>query len=78
VYDSVPGFPEAIDRLVFTLDAPVTLQPGVYWFSHDASILPVATSAAGCKNSGWQSLRRADFTVFKNQGDCIQYVNTGK
>jgi hypothetical protein len=42
-----------------------------------------ATSAAGgpttkeqCKNGGW-----ATFTVprrFKNQGDCIKYVNTGK
>jgi hypothetical protein len=29
-----------------------------------------------CKNNGWQ---RFNFPrVFKNQGDCIQYVNTGK
>jgi hypothetical protein len=31
-----------------------------------------------CKKGGWQSLSRADGTFFKNQGDCIQYVNTGK
>jgi len=31
-----------------------------------------------CKKGGWQNLQRADGTRFKNQGDCIQYVNTGK
>lgn len=31
-----------------------------------------------CKNDGWMSLRRADGSTFKNQGDCIQYFNTGK
>lgn len=31
-----------------------------------------------CKNGGWKLLFRADGTAFKNQGDCIQYVNTGK
>jgi hypothetical protein len=31
-----------------------------------------------CKNGGWMDLTRADGTTFKNQGDCIQYVNTGK
>jgi hypothetical protein len=31
-----------------------------------------------CKNGGWQTLTREDGTKFKNQGDCIQYVNTGK
>lgn len=32
----------------------------------------------GCKQGGWQSLTRTDGSTFKNQGDCIQYVNTGK
>jgi hypothetical protein len=36
------------------------------------------TTAASCKNGAWQNLVRSDFTSFKNQGDCIQYVNTGK
>lgn len=31
-----------------------------------------------CKNGGWQGLSRADGSGFKNQGDCIQYANTGK
>jgi hypothetical protein len=31
-----------------------------------------------CKNGGWKEMTRADDSSFKNQGDCIQYVNTGK
>ncbi len=31
-----------------------------------------------CKNSTWQNYTRGDGSAFKNQGDCIQYVNTGK
>lgn len=38
----------------------------------------VATNKDGCKDGGWQSLSRADGSSFKNQGDCIQYANTGK
>jgi hypothetical protein len=36
------------------------------------------TTAAQCKNGGWQTRLRPNGTPFKNQGDCIQYVNTGK
>jgi hypothetical protein len=36
-------------------------------------------SAAQCKNGGWQSFNPdRPSGPFKNQGDCIQYVNTGK
>lgn len=35
-------------------------------------------SANDCKKGGWQFLTRADGSPFKNQGDCIQYFNTGK
>jgi hypothetical protein len=38
----------------------------------------IVTSKNQCKNGGWQTVFRADGTSFKNQGDCIQYVNTGK
>ena len=38
----------------------------------------VATDKDACKNGGWQQLRRADGSAFKNQSDCVQYVNTGK
>ena len=31
-----------------------------------------------CKDNGWQDLTREDGSGFKNQGDCIQYANTGK
>jgi hypothetical protein len=40
--------------------------------------LPLAEDKNRCKASGWKGLFRADGTTFKNQGDCIQYVNTGK
>ncbi len=39
---------------------------------------PKAVNANQCKNGGWQTLQRQNGTTFKNQGDCIQYVNTGK
>jgi hypothetical protein len=29
---------DPIYRLTYTLDTPVTLQPGIYWFSHDAAV----------------------------------------
>ena len=35
-------------------------------------------NADQCKNGGWQILVRADLTPFKNQGDCVSYVKTGK
>lgn len=38
----------------------------------------VATQSDACKKGGWMSLFRANGTSFMNQGDCIQYVNTGK
>lgn len=31
-----------------------------------------------CKKGGWQTMSRADGSPFKNQGDCVSYVNTGK
>jgi hypothetical protein len=43
------------------------------------ALLPdVPTSKDQCKANGWQSLFRPDGAAFRNQGDCIQYVNTGK
>jgi hypothetical protein len=38
----------------------------------------VPANADACKQGGWMTRYRADFSTFKNQGDCIQYVNTGK
>lgn len=41
---------------------------------------PIVTppSKDACKEGGWQNFQRADGSTFKNQGDCIEYVNTGK
>jgi hypothetical protein len=36
------------------------------------------TNKDQCKNNGWKFWTRADGSRFKNQGDCIQYVNTGR
>jgi hypothetical protein len=42
----------------------------------DLAFTPLPTSKADCKNGAWQ---RFSFPFsFKNQGDCIQFVNTGK
>jgi len=39
---------------------------------------PVVTEKDQCKSTGWSSVFRSNGGTFKNQGDCIQYVNTGK
>jgi hypothetical protein len=31
-----------------------------------------------CKDGGWKNFFRPDGSAFKNQGDCVQYVNTVK
>jgi hypothetical protein len=36
------------------------------------------TTADQCKNGGWMTKTRGDASTFKNQGDCMQYVNTGR
>ena len=46
--------------------------------TYDFEPFAVASDRDACKNGGWQTLTRADGSSFKNQGDCIQYVNTGK
>jgi hypothetical protein len=45
---------------------------------HLGPAVPVSTKKDECKKGGWEDMTRADGTTFKNQGDCIQYVNTGK
>lgn len=31
-----------------------------------------------CKAVGWTNFTRANGSAFRNQGECIQYVNTGR
>lgn len=38
----------------------------------------VPTDKEQCKDGGWRTLRRADGTTFKNQGQCIRYVKSGE
>ena len=38
----------------------------------------VPTNKDQCKDGGWMTQVRPDGSTFKNQGDCIQFVNTGK
>lgn len=44
------------------------------WF-REGILVSIATTREDCKNGGWQQLTRADGTMFKNQGDCIKFVN---
>jgi hypothetical protein len=37
----------------------------------------VAQSKDDCKDGGWANVRRADGSTFKNQGQCVSYVNGG-
>ena len=46
--------------------------------TYDFEPFRVATSKDDCKDGGWQRVKTAGGASFKNQGQCIQYVNTGK
>jgi len=46
--------------------------------AYDFEPYAVASDKGQCKDGGWANVKRADGSGFKNQGDCIQYVNTGK
>ena len=39
--------------------------------------ISVPTDRGECKNNGWMTLSQPDGSPFKNEGDCIQFVNTG-
>jgi hypothetical protein len=50
---------DAIWRLTYKLDAPITLKAGEYWFSHDATVVPEPfTVALGCAALGLAVARR--------------------
>ncbi|SDX23587.1 hypothetical protein [Nitrosomonas oligotropha] len=44
----------------------------------DLVVQDIGKSFDVCQNGGWRALTRTDSSPFKNQGDCIQYYNTGK
>jgi hypothetical protein len=77
-------FGYAIHRIGLRLDA-VSLtsppgNPGETDWELSATLIFQGTiaGAVACKDGGWQSLHGVDYRPFKNQGDCMQFVNTGK
>jgi len=65
-------------------DVPFVIvdQPGLWTVTNvelgQGEAAGVVTKKDECKKGGWADLTRANGSSFKNQGDCIQYVNTGK
>ena len=47
------------------------------WFKEGLQNSSPLTEAY-CQHNLWQHVKRADGSGFKNEGDCIQYVNTGR
>ena len=46
--------------------------------TYDFEPFRVATSKQACKDDGWRTLKRADGSGFKNQGDCVSYTENGR
>lgn len=65
-----PALVSAVDALKLGYDGESV--------TYDFEPFRVATTKDACKNGGWKMLRRADGSAFKNQGDCVSFVNTGK
>jgi hypothetical protein len=64
------GYTENLDAFKFGTAANTTI------FNFDP--YAVASTMDDCKNGGWQNVKRADGSTFKNQGDCVSYTNTGR
>jgi hypothetical protein len=62
----------------FRLDSPTVACWAGYIPAARFTAASVPANKEQCKNGGWQTLTRANGSSFNNQGDCIQYVNTGK
>ena len=68
-----------VNRVLFrTAGTPALATAGKGFLIDNLSLATYATpptSAEQCKNDGWRSYNNP---AFKNQGDCVQSVNTGK
>lgn len=49
---------------------------GTLYNFQTSSAKPVATSAQQCKSGGWKNVTREDGSTFKNQGQCVAYVQS--
>jgi hypothetical protein len=65
-----PGTDGASDALI--------LGYGGNTITYDFDPWATPSSKASCMNGGWMNVKRADGSDFKNQGDCVSYLNTGK
>lgn len=73
------GKPPIVNRILFRTGGPAAPATAGFGFLVDnLSLGTVAVSKAACTEDGWQSLARPDGGPFKNQGDCIQFANTGR
>ena len=77
--DTDPGFVRQFDvgaDGALTPKSPATVAAGRFPSSVTVTPLPVRpflpTSKDQCKHSGWRN-----YGVFKNQGDCVNFVETG-
>jgi hypothetical protein len=63
------GLNSSVDGLTLGVSGTTT--------TYDFEPYVTATSKQSCMNGGWTSVKRADGSSFKNQGDCVSYLNTG-
>jgi hypothetical protein len=82
-YDS-EAYPEhqgrvpIVNRILFRTGgtaAPATVTHGFVFDAFSMKSGNAPTNAGQCKNGGWQTF---DSQAFRNQGACIQFVNTGR
>lgn len=60
--------------LIAATDALAIRHNGTTW-TYNFEPFRTPLTKDDCKNGGWQNLRAADGSSFKNQGDCVSYVN---
>jgi len=68
--------PDALGVAIFNVLAPDTPTPTPTPTATPTPTPAAPTSKDDCKNGGWKNFTSPH--PFKNQGDCIQFVNTGK
>jgi hypothetical protein len=65
-----PALSASVDAFVVGVNNSTT--------TYDFEPFVTASNKDDCKNGGWQNARRGNGTGFKNQGDCVSYVQNGK
>ena len=75
---TIASNPGGTGEPIVDLDGVVKYSPFLTTLSSCAPVPQIGppTNKDQCKNDGWKNFNSP--RTFKNQGDCIQYVNTGK